>query len=379
MGTASAHCCRDGGCHMLPAPPSAKLASCRRSTGLMCLLCSSCCLPGAACPAASVTAPLRATFPRAAAWHNTSALLAGNSSHSAANGFGAAGHELRQPVPLAMLPAASAWRCAAAATAAQHAVQLVSGPHPGCHAAAVAKVCHPGPHVLLHSCSCTRWPAMQCRHAQHVQVAAGLGSMHRRRAASRFRGAPAGRLTARTLHADPPRLDLDGHLIRDDEGPRRDELPHGGCRQAGKRRQAVGSGWQLSAGGGVWAMQRPRRWAGRHRPLCSSRTVCRAGGRPPPRCCRRRMAGRRPLAGRCCWTCGRYTAPSSSAGRQPAAPAMLHPGDGAQAAPGVTHRSVSPHRSFQEAEADAAGPLGSSCCARAGLSSDPCACTSAAP
>ena len=216
---------------------------------------------------------------------------------------------------------------------------------------------------------------MQCRHAA---CATGPGSMHRRQAApgieARRRGdSPRGPFT-RTRRALTS-MDTSSGMTRVREEMSCRMVAAG--RQAGKRRQAVGRGRQ-QCWAGESGLLGPRRWAGRHRPLRSSRTVCGAGGTPPPRCCRRRMAGRRPLAGRCCRTCGRCTAPSSSAGPQPAAPAMLHPGDGAQAAPGVTHRSVSPHRSFQEAEAGAAGPLGSSCCARPGLSSDPCACTSPA-
>lgn len=96
---------------------------------------------------------------------------------------------------------------------------------------------------------------------------------------------------------------------------------------------------------------------------------------PPPACCRRAWTAAASSPGRCCRTCGQCTAARSSAGRRPAAPAMLHPAmvhrrprASLTALSALTAASKRPRPARQS-------PLGPSCCARPRLSSDPCACS----
>ena len=92
-------------------------------------------------------------------------------------------------------------------------------------------------------------------------------------------------------------------------------------------------------------------------PLCSSGASCgvqrAASSLLPPG-----MDGRRLLPGPLLQDLRSMHSCPQQRGAQARSASHAAPRDGAQEAPGVTHRSVSPHRSFQEAEAGAAEPLG---------------------
>lgn len=99
----------------------------------------------------------------------------------------------------------------------------------------------------LRWCS-SRSPAARWLHHRHAACpACALRPSCQAKQHMQRQQSPTGALTAGALHADLARLDLDGHLIGDDEGPRRNELPHGGCRWAGRQGAATVVGRPRSA------------------------------------------------------------------------------------------------------------------------------------
>lgn len=134
----------------------------------------------------------------------------------------------------------------------------------------------------LHRCCCFG-------SSSRIAAACGMRAMRTQRTSSRQKQQARWkrRLTAGALHAHAARLDLNRHLIGDDEGPRRDELLHGGCR-AGRRTGGGKRGGRQSAAGGrarCAGLPQPSRRcfcpASLSAPAARTARCCRA----PARCC----------------------------------------------------------------------------------------------